>query len=53
MKLIKLFLNKKKPKKVKINEQMEVKTNMTPEKIILPKSKKFNLKDPNLKRKGI
>ena len=36
---------------MKITSQMNIKSNIPPEKIIMPSSKVFNLKDPNLKEK--
>ncbi len=40
-------------KKVKITDQIPIKTNIIPENIVMPKKRIFNLKDPKLKRKGI
>tara|TARA_B100001063_G_C16777896_1_gene567349 strand:- start:2609 stop:3082 length:474 start_codon:yes stop_codon:yes gene_type:complete len=48
-----IIFKEKKPKKMKITSQMNIKSNIPPEKIIMPASKIFNLKDPNLKRKGV
>ena len=48
-----IIFKEKKPKKMKITSQMNIKSNIPPEKIIMPSSKVFNLKDPNLKRKGV
>ena len=48
-----IIFKEKKPKKMKITSQMNIKSNIPPEKIIMPASKVFNLKDPNLKRKGV
>ena len=40
-------------KKVKITDQLPIKTNIEPTAIIMPKKRIINLKDPVLKRKGI
>uniref|UniRef100_A0A6C0C109 Uncharacterized protein n=1 Tax=viral metagenome TaxID=1070528 RepID=A0A6C0C109_9ZZZZ len=46
-------MKKRQVKKLKITDQIPIKTNITPEKVVMPKKRKINLKDPSLKRKGI
>ena len=48
-----LIMKKTEFKKVKITDQMPIKTNIIPKNIVMPKKRIFNLKDPKLKRKGI
>ena len=48
-----LIMKKTEFKKIKITDQLDIKTNIKPEKVIIPKKRVFNLKDPKLKRKGI
>jgi len=48
-----LIMKKTEFKKVKITDQIHIKTNIIPENIVMPKKRVFNLKDPKLKRKGI
>merc|ERR1711865_1078214 len=44
-----LIMKKTEFKKVKITDQIDIKTNIKPEKVIIPKKRIFNLKDPKLK----
>ena len=48
-----LIMKKTEFKKIKITDQIPIKTNIIPENIVMPKKRIFNLKDPKLKRKGI
>jgi len=48
-----LIMKKTEFKKVKITDQMPIKTNIIPKNVVMPKKRIFNLKDPKLKRKGI
>ena len=48
-----IIMKKPEFKKVKITDQIPIKTNIKPDTIIMPKKRIINLKDPSLKRKGI
>jgi hypothetical protein len=48
-----IIMKKPEFKKVKITDQIPIKTNIKPDSVIMPKKRVFNLKDPKLKRKGI
>lgn len=48
-----LIIKKPECKKLKITDQIPIKTNITTEKVVMPKKRVINLKDPSLKRKGI
>ena len=48
-----IIMKKPEIKKLKITDQIPIKTNITPEKVVMPKKRVINLKDPSLKRKGI
>lgn len=48
-----IIMKKPEFKKVKITDQIPIKTNIKPETVVMPKKRIINLKDPKLKRKGI
>ena len=47
-----LIMKKTEFKKVKITDQMPIKTNIIPKNVVMPKKRIFNLKDPKLMEQG-
>ena len=43
----------KKPHRPKITDHIKIKTNRTTKPPVMPKQKKFNLKDPKFREKGL
>jgi len=48
-----LMCRQKKPQRPKITDHIKIKTNRTTKPPIIPKQKKFNLKDPKFREKGL
>ena len=48
-----LMCRQKKPHRPKITDHIKIKTNRTTKPPIIPKQKKFNLKDPKFREKGL
>ena len=48
-----LMCRQKKPHRPKITDHIKIKTNITTKPPIIPKQKKFNLKDPKFREKGL